>query len=594
MYILLLLNLALGTNPLYTWEKESDMQGLIPTPRGGHSSVLIGRLIYIFGGCNATQFCHNDLHTYNTKTKVWDRLNSTGTIPIARGDHSAVLLGTKMIVFGGSSKGLEFNDLYEYNAVTDHWVNLLPDSDKPQGRSGAACALDADGNIFIVGGYSSQGYLNDVWVYSKTSNKWTKFQTSGDAPTPRELHSFVIQGKIGYLYGGFHAGGVSSELYILDIELMTWFKARDDGFLPEAREGHISLVSSDFLFIQGGCNFAHSGCYDDLYVLDLITMWWVKLETRSFTALPPQKERAGGVMLGSEIIIFAGCYLNKHCFNDVIRINTGLKCSCNSNGTCRDGICICYKGYSGHDCSIRPKCKENCLGRGFCTSSAECDCYPGYKGKICEYESYCPKNCTSVNNGKCQTDGTCLCYEGYSGSDCQCSCVHGYCYDKGCVCETGWSGDNCDTEVEYESSEESSNIENSSTTESVSESSSVVETQDSVGSEESYEDSQNYTGNTTAALQNGILTNGEEVMNNDDKGKCGQCVHGTCKDGKCYCSSGYTGESCDRMTKGVALIYASSVTIFFILAGALIGYFYYAPSKIFRDKEEFPLIREKS
>lgn len=593
MYFFIYLNIVLGTNPLYTWVKETDMQGLIPSPRGGHSSVLIGRLIYVFGGCNATQYCFNDLHTYNTKTKVWDRLNSTGTLPTARGDHTSVLLGTKMLVFGGSFRGMEFNDLYEYNAVTDHWVNLLPDSDKPQGRSSAAGALDADGNFFIVGGYSSLGYLNDVWVYSKPSNKWTKFQTSGEAPTSRELHSFTIEGKIGYLYGGFHAGGVSSELYILDIELMTWQKARDDGYLPEAREGHIALASSDFLFIQGGCNFAHSLCYDDLYVLDLITLWWVKLETRSFTALPPEKERAGGVMLGSEIIIFAGCYLNKHCFNDVIRINTGIKCNCNSDGVCRDGICVCHKGYSGHDCSIRPKCKENCLGRGFCTSSAECDCYPGYKGKICEYESNCPYNCTSVNNGRCQTDGTCLCFEGYSGDDCKCSCSHGYCYDKGCVCDAGWSGDKCDTEVVYESSEseQTSKTESSSDTGTTSntESSSISENQTS-DSSESLQESQNYTEAQagTKNIQNGVLTDSEPAS------YCSKCVHGTCKDDKCFCSNGYTGEFCDHMTKGVALIYASSLTLIFIIAGALLGYFYFAPVKLPKEKEEFPLIREKS
>eukprot|EP00360_Condylostoma_magnum_P001722 CAMPEP_0168317360 /NCGR_PEP_ID=MMETSP0210-20121227/24614_1 /TAXON_ID=40633 /ORGANISM="Condylostoma magnum, Strain COL2" /LENGTH=83 /DNA_ID=CAMNT_0008315341 /DNA_START=362 /DNA_END=613 /DNA_ORIENTATION=+ len=82
--------------------------------------------------------------------------------------------------------------------------------------------------MIVIGGYSSRGYLNDVYVYSISGNQWIKVTTSGeapvttsgDAPSPRELHSFVVYGRQGYLFGGFHQGGVSNELYTLDLELM--------------------------------------------------------------------------------------------------------------------------------------------------------------------------------------------------------------------------------------------------------------------------------------------------------------------------------------------------------------------------------------
>lgn len=613
MYILLIVKLALSTQPLYTWTSETDMEGLMPTPRGGHSAVLIGRLMYVFGGCNTTQHCFNDLHTYNTASKTWQRLNSTGNIPSARGEHISVSLGTKILLFGGTYRGLEYNDLYEYNAITDHWSMLLPDGEKPQSRCSCGASLDEDGNLFIIGGYSSKGYLNDVWVYSTVSNKWTKFQTSGDAPTARELHSFTIQGKIGYLFGGFHSGGVSSELYVLDIEMMNWFRAKDDGYLPEGREGHISSISNEFLFVQGGCNFAHSACFDDFFVLDLVTLWWVKLETHSFTTRPAQKERASSVSLGSEILVFGGCYLDKHCFNDLARINTGIKCSCNGNGVCRDGVCVCYKGYSGHDCLVRAKCKENCLGRGFCSSSGQCDCYPGYKGSICEYESNCPNNCTSVTNGRCQTDGSCECNNGYSGSSCECQCVNGACSDTKCICYVGWTGSKCDVEKTEDSEETSEDTEVSTTaseTDQVDQSDTNSEQSENSTESQAQSDT-NSTGfiqlnqkSTSVSGQNqGIEvntnTNGATSINTEptqqsENSNCDNCIHGECKQEKCYCSSGYTGDNCDQMTKGVALIYASSLTLVFILFGAIIGYWCLGPANLLQEKEEFPLIRDKN
>lgn len=245
--------------------------------------------------------------------------------------------------------------------------------------------------------------------------------------------------KQAYLFGGFHEGGVSSEIYMLDVELMIWQKLKDDGFIPEAREGHVSIRIGDFLFLIGGCDYGLETCYNDMYVLDLVTMWWTKLEHKEFTPLPALKERHAAANVGGFIYVFGGCYMNNHCFNDLMKINTGLEClyNCNDNGVCRGDVCVCDKGYMGNECEIKPKCYKNCLHRGQCTSSAKCDCYPGYKGSICEYESFCPSNCTSVTNGVCQPNGECLCNKGFSGPTCTCNCVHGVCYNGGCLCELG-------------------------------------------------------------------------------------------------------------------------------------------------------------
>ena len=120
MYFLFLLTLTSGTNPLYTWVQETNFEGLLPTTRGGHSVSGLGKAFYVFAGCDVYMQCYNDLHAYHTDTHNWLRLNYTGDPPGPRGGHTATFLGTRLLIFGGSAKGIEFNDLYEYNAVTNH------------------------------------------------------------------------------------------------------------------------------------------------------------------------------------------------------------------------------------------------------------------------------------------------------------------------------------------------------------------------------------------------------------------------------------------------------------------------------------------
>uniref|UniRef100_A0A7S2BFZ6 EGF-like domain-containing protein n=1 Tax=Haptolina brevifila TaxID=156173 RepID=A0A7S2BFZ6_9EUKA len=92
--------------------------------------------------------------------------------------------------------------------------------------------------------------------------------------------------------------------------------------------------------------------------------------------------------------------------------------SCNNNGQCSLGVCSCYQGYSGSDCS--EFCPFNCTlnsltgsYQGRCDINFKCRCKAGYSGPACDVE--CLGRC--FGNGEC-VDGVCACYEGYEGSDC--------------------------------------------------------------------------------------------------------------------------------------------------------------------------------
>nr|XP_043617786.1 leishmanolysin-like [Erigeron canadensis] len=90
--------------------------------------------------------------------------------------------------------------------------------------------------------------------------------------------------------------------------------------------------------------------------------------------------------------------------------------SCNSNGDCVDGKCICFLGFDGHDCSKR-SCPSNCNGHGKCHKNGMCECSYGFTGIDCS-TAICDEQC-SLHGGVCD-NGVCefRCSD-YAGYTCQ-------------------------------------------------------------------------------------------------------------------------------------------------------------------------------
>ncbi|KAI3759066.1 hypothetical protein L6452_06639 [Arctium lappa] len=88
--------------------------------------------------------------------------------------------------------------------------------------------------------------------------------------------------------------------------------------------------------------------------------------------------------------------------------------SCNSNGDCVDGKCICFLGFDGHDCSKR-SCPSNCNGHGKCLKNGICECSDGFTGIDCS-TAVCDEQC-SLHGGVCDNgvcEFRCSDYAGYA------------------------------------------------------------------------------------------------------------------------------------------------------------------------------------
>ena len=85
-------------------------------------------------------------------------------------------------------------------------------------------------------------------------------------------------------------------------------------------------------------------------------------------------------------------YFNHHLF--FISLWCTVDCllpNCSGNGVCVLGECVCYKGYTGTDCSIPDKinithlCAKNCSGHGlYNVEEGKCECERLFTGVDCE------------------------------------------------------------------------------------------------------------------------------------------------------------------------------------------------------------------
>ncbi|HEV2272071.1 MAG TPA: kelch repeat-containing protein [Steroidobacteraceae bacterium] len=127
---------------------------------------------------------------------------AAANVPGARSGAISWMDGNgNMWLFGGGGCGLTdnfvlYNDLWKYSPVSGEWTwvggsttpyasgvygneGVPAPSNMPGARAGPATWTDANGNVWMFGGFtydtstSKNHHLNDLWEYSPSSNEWT-------------------------------------------------------------------------------------------------------------------------------------------------------------------------------------------------------------------------------------------------------------------------------------------------------------------------------------------------------------------------------------------------------------------------------------
>jgi hypothetical protein len=167
-----------GHSPL-VWLKPIVV-GDTPCPRAGHSAVLFGASMIVFGGSRGWGTdAFNDLHVLDVgnvrpwcgpswledeagldaeSLVFWYSPIVAGQPPSARAGHTASVIGNNMLVFGGADSSQCFNDIHVLQCSTFTWSSPVCSGPVPCARSGTASVAVGD-TLVIFGGSSFTGEL---------------------------------------------------------------------------------------------------------------------------------------------------------------------------------------------------------------------------------------------------------------------------------------------------------------------------------------------------------------------------------------------------------------------------------------------------
>ena len=191
--------------------------------------------MFLFGG-SSKESENVDMYTLDLQLFKWSVVKAKAenddvtNLPRTRDEHSCVLLGNSMIVFGGFSFGQRTNDIYKYNFTTNQWklINHVS-KEVPMPRAGHSAVIKEDeinGDcMFIFGGKDDDNNkLNDTWKFNFKTCQWTPITGIEEPPIPRSGHAAqVYKDQYMLVYGGiFFVTRELNDLHIFDMKREKW------------------------------------------------------------------------------------------------------------------------------------------------------------------------------------------------------------------------------------------------------------------------------------------------------------------------------------------------------------------------------------
>ena len=170
------------------WKKIVYKNKEIPTGRTLHTlvSYLPGKFI-LYGGLKfGNEEELDDCWVFDIIDRTWSRILPVGDFPGKRGGHSAVVGGKFMYLFGGLEKG-DNGSVYRLNLHTWKWDKLfISNGPKPAPReSCSSCWIPQFNSLLIAFGQradvQNEVYCNDIWALVKQKSNadvwyWVKVE----------------------------------------------------------------------------------------------------------------------------------------------------------------------------------------------------------------------------------------------------------------------------------------------------------------------------------------------------------------------------------------------------------------------------------
>lgn len=220
---------------------------ITPRPRTSHFMVYLpDKNEAICGyGIDGKDSLLNDLWSLDLNQMKWKQINYDNQTIIPRNGTTAVLVGSKIYLFGGFSGNSYLSDLHTIN-LSDFKVEHITfqNAISPPGRIGHVIA-EYNGKILIWGGYNGD-WLSDLWIYDTVLNSWREIQTDVKGRTSA---AFASHKDFLYIFGAAATDALLRFSWITEkIELI-----KTTGTSPPSELSAASMIAVDrFLLLFGG------------------------------------------------------------------------------------------------------------------------------------------------------------------------------------------------------------------------------------------------------------------------------------------------------------------------------------------------------
>lgn len=171
------------------WQGKTP-QAEAPSNRKGHSGVVIGSAMLVYGGYVDLKGSSQEFWTLDLDTMVWSQLNSSqqrSLGPGPRHSHSATSYQCCMYLYGGLKGLREQRDFWMWNSSCSTWTSLKTKSG-PSKLIGHTAVAFKD-CMLVFGGCESQNTpQNCLWRYSFTTQTWNQITTLPGTKPPHKIH----------------------------------------------------------------------------------------------------------------------------------------------------------------------------------------------------------------------------------------------------------------------------------------------------------------------------------------------------------------------------------------------------------------------
>ncbi|XP_029386833.1 tRNA wybutosine-synthesizing protein 2/3/4 isoform X2 [Echeneis naucrates] len=169
------------------WQgKKSSLETQMPTNRKGHSGVVLGSAMLLYGGLVDIRGSSQEFWSLDFDTMAWSLLTGSSG-PGPRHSHSAMVYQDYMYLFGGLKGLREQRDFWQWNSTNDMWT-LLRTKSGPSKLMGHSAVAYKDSMLLFGGGESQNSPNNCLWRYSFATQTWQQLATLPGSKPPDKIH----------------------------------------------------------------------------------------------------------------------------------------------------------------------------------------------------------------------------------------------------------------------------------------------------------------------------------------------------------------------------------------------------------------------